>query len=98
VSCRHRSGRSRSWPGWLNFVDLIEQAKRRAEALLNAPLDRWVALSEDESRVVADGSTYDEVVRKAEAAGVSEPVIIKTPHDWTPHIMVSIGGPTLQYH
>jgi hypothetical protein len=78
------------------MVDL-ERAKRRAEALLDAPLDRWVALSEDETRIAADGATYDEVVRKAEAAGVSEPVIVKTPEDWTPHIMASTGVWTVQY-
>jgi hypothetical protein len=54
----------------------------RIEALRVAPPDAWIALSEDESRIVATGSTYEEVVQKSQEAGVEEPVLIKTPHDW----------------
>ena len=54
----------------------------RFEALKSAPLDSWVALSEDESKIVAVGSTYEEAVRKCESAGVSDPILIKTPKNW----------------
>ena len=57
----------------------------RLKALLSAPLDRWVALSEDESRIVATGSSYAEVARNSELAGVSDPIIIKTPAKWAPY-------------
>ena len=60
------------------------QPDPRLEALRKAPLDSWVALSEDESKIIAVGSTYDEVVRNSEAAGVSDPVILKTPRVWMP--------------
>jgi hypothetical protein len=56
----------------------------RVDALRSAPLDSWVALSEDETRVVATGATYEEVVNKSEGAGVSDPVIVKTPKSWLP--------------
>jgi hypothetical protein len=56
----------------------------RFEALKSAPLDSWVALSEDESRIVAVGSSYDEAVRNSEIAGVSDPVMLKTPKVWLP--------------
>jgi hypothetical protein len=56
----------------------------RLEALRSAPADSWVALSEDESTVVAVGSTYDEAVQKSEKAGVSDPVLVKTPKTWLP--------------
>ena len=59
----------------------------RLEALQNASPDTWVALSEDESRVVAYGATYEEAVAKAEALGVSDPVLIKVPQDWTPRVL-----------
>lgn len=59
-------------------------ADARFEALQSAPLDTWIALSEDESKIVAVGSTYSEVVDKSERAGVSDPVIIKTPKMWAP--------------
>ena len=54
----------------------------RLEALRSAPLNSWVALSEDETKVVAVGATYDEVVKNSEMAGTSDPVLIKTPKDW----------------
>ena len=56
----------------------------RFEALKAAPLDSWVALSEDETKIVATGKTYEEVVQVSEQAGVSEPIIIKTPKQWLP--------------
>lgn len=58
--------------------------KVRLDVLRTAPLNKWVALSEDESRIVAVGETYGEVSERSEAAGVSDPVILKTPEDWTP--------------
>jgi hypothetical protein len=60
------------------------QAAARLEALRNAPLDSWVALSEDETRVVAVGKNYGEAVEKSEQAGVTDPVIVKTPPKWAP--------------
>ena len=54
----------------------------RFEALKSAPLDSWVALSEDETKIIAVGSTYEEAVSKSESAGVSDPVLIKTPKSW----------------
>ena len=54
----------------------------RFEALKSAPLDSWIALSEDETAIVAVGSSYDEAVRKSETAGVLDPVLVKTPKAW----------------
>lgn len=56
----------------------------RVELLRNAPLNSWVALSQDESSIVAVGATYDEAVRNSEKAGVDDPVILKTPARWLP--------------
>jgi hypothetical protein len=73
----------------LSSMEGMERADRRAAVLLTAPLDRWIALSEDESRIVAVGSTFEEAVREAERAGVSDPIIVKTPpDDWTPRVLL----------
>jgi hypothetical protein len=56
----------------------------RLEVLRSAPLNSWIALSKDESKIVAVGSSYDEVVMKSESAGESDPVLIKTPASWLP--------------
>lgn len=58
----------------------------RIEALRNAPLNGWVAFSEDEELLVAYGSTYDEVVEQSEKKGISDPVVVKIPSNW--HDMV----------
>ena len=50
----------------------------RAEAVRTAPVNSWVALGEDESRVIATGATYGEVVKKSAEAGVEEPILNKT--------------------
>lgn len=62
--------------------------KERIEALLKAPPDGWVAFSEDESRVVAYGNSYDDVVDAAERGGVTDPILVKVPHDWTQLVLV----------
>ncbi len=55
----------------------------RIKALVGAPSDGWVAFSEDEERVVAYGSTYEEAVSNAEKHGVADLVLVKVPKDWT---------------
>lgn len=56
----------------------------RLEALKSAPLDSWVVLSEDETKIVAVGATYSEAAANSEQAGVADPVIVKTPYRWEP--------------
>jgi len=56
--------------------------KARTEALRTAPPNSWIALSEDESRIIAAGATYEEVVKKSREVGVEEPVLIMTPNNW----------------
>ncbi len=60
------------------------QDTRRLELLRSAPLNSWIALSEDETKIVATGATYSEVVERSEKAGVPDPLIIKTPEQWSP--------------
>lgn len=59
----------------------------RVTLLLNAPPDSWIALAEDETRIVGTGRTFEEAARKAEAEGIAEPLIIKIPKDWTPRVL-----------
>ena len=58
--------------------------KIRLELLRSAPLDKWIALSEDESRIIAVGSTYTEASDLSDALGENDPVILKTPTAWEP--------------
>jgi len=54
----------------------------RLEVLRAAPLDKWIALSSDESRIVATGDSFQEAADKSDASGEPDPVILKTPASW----------------
>jgi len=58
--------------------------KDRIENLRHAPLDAWIALSEDETRIVAQGRTFGEVAAQLESMGDTTSVILKTPPSWLP--------------
>ena len=66
------------------LILMSNQTDLRFEALKSAPMNSWIALSEDESTIVAVGNTYDEAVRNSESASVSDPVLVKTPKVWLP--------------
>jgi hypothetical protein len=55
---------------------------QRLNTLRSAPLNSWIALSEDESRIVATGTSYQEASDRSDAAGEANPIIIKTPDKW----------------
>jgi hypothetical protein len=56
----------------------------RIKALRSAPLNSWVAFDEGETRIVATASTYEQVVKESNAAGVADPIVVKTPPEWSP--------------
>jgi hypothetical protein len=55
----------------------------RLKALKSAPLNSWIALSNDETSVIAVGSSYAEVSKKIDESGVSDSVVLKTPACWS---------------
>jgi hypothetical protein len=56
--------------------------KIRLEILQSVPLNKWIALSGDESRLIAVGDDYSEVSEKADAIGETDAVILRTPSSW----------------
>lgn len=68
-------------------MHLDAAAESRLAILNDAPLDRWIALSADETRIVADAATFAEVAEAADRAGESDPLIIRVPPDWTPRVL-----------
>jgi len=61
----------------------------RLKVLRSAPLDSWIALSHDESRIVAVGRSYAEVSELSDAAGETDPLILKTPTEWEPISLIA---------
>ena len=66
------------------YVSMSPESAVRLSILRRAPLNSWVALSPDESRIVAVGQTYAEVAKLSDAAGEADPIILKTPTQWGP--------------
>lgn len=64
-------------------------ADERVRVLREAKPNSWVAFSEDESKVVAYGDSYSEVLRAAERVGEKEPVVVKTPENWASKVFVT---------
>jgi hypothetical protein len=65
-------------------MNSISNIKARVAALYSAPLDSWIALSDDETRIVAQGATYEEVSKQLDSLGDENAVVIKTPSNWQP--------------
>ena len=65
-------------------VAMTPRQAARVEALRNAPLDSWIALSNDESRIVAVAKTMVEVQEELRRTGELDAVILKTPKEWLP--------------
>ena len=61
--------------------------QERLKVLVDAKPNTWLALSHDESRVVAQGVDYAQTVGTAEEAGESDPVLIKIPYEWNPMVL-----------
>jgi len=55
------------------------EAAIRLYAIQFASLDSWIALSEDESRIIAVGRDYSELSKTADAAVETDALILKTP-------------------
>ncbi len=62
----------------------MEAIDKRLEALRNAPLDSWLMWDGDE--IVATADTYEELRNKTAGIFINNPLISKTPPDWTPRI------------
>lgn len=57
-----------------------------SQILLESPKNCWLALAEDESKVVAIGLTPDEAEAKAKKEGIEDPLLIWSPEDWAPRV------------
>lgn len=52
-----------------------------------APLDTWIALSSDETRIVATGKTFIEADTAARASGEQDYFLTRTPDAWLPRAL-----------
>ena len=57
-----------------------------SQLLLDSPRNCWLALVEDETKIVATGLTPEEAEAKAKAAGIEDPLLVWVPEDWTARV------------
>ena len=57
-------------------------ASQRLELLRSASMNKWVALSADETRIVAIGNTFLEADEAAKKTGEAGYFLTKTPDSW----------------
>lgn len=62
-----------------NVIDLTE-------VLRNASRDCWLALNEEQNRVVGRGETIKEAVAEAKKNGIDDPIITWSPKIWTARV------------
>ena len=62
-------------------------AQERVKILSESPPNTWIALAQDESRVVARGENFTKAVENADSAGESDPVLIRVPDAWRPMVL-----------
>ncbi|HUG80021.1 MAG TPA: hypothetical protein VML01_00045 [Bryobacterales bacterium] len=61
--------------------------QERVKILADATPNTWIALSQDESRVIAEGADFMQAVENASAAGETDPVMIRIPDAWRPMVL-----------
>jgi hypothetical protein len=59
---------------------------KRVELLGGAPLNSWVALSADETHIVAIGNTFVEANETAKNSGERNYVLVRTPDAWVSRV------------
>ena len=58
------------------------KAGNRLELLRSAPMNCWIALSKDESKIVAIGKTFVEAAAMAKQSGEKDYFLTRTPDAW----------------
>ena len=63
-------------------MKMSEKTRIRLQIMRNAPLDSSLALSHDETRMVAASRDFGEAGELSKAAGEDNPILVKTPVIW----------------
>jgi len=61
----------------------MNEQKDLSLLLRSAGKNRWLALNEAETEIVAESKNIDEVIEQAHRAGVNDPILIWSPKEWT---------------
>jgi hypothetical protein len=54
--------------------------------LLDSPKNCWLALNEEENKVVGSGPTLNEAISTARKNGIEDPLLIWSPQEWSSRV------------
>ncbi len=66
----------------VNITSRTEHESNRLELLRSAPMNSWLALSSDETRIVATAGTFVEADAIAKRSGEKNYILTRTPDAW----------------
>jgi hypothetical protein len=62
--------------------------EQRTQELLSslraAGKNRWLALKEEETAIIAESDSIEDVLERARLVGVEDPILIWSPEEWIP--------------
>ncbi len=58
-----------------------------AGILSEAPRNCWLALNEEETKVIGHGQTIEAAASEAQANGVHDPILVWVPNTWLPQVL-----------
>ncbi len=64
----------------------MDGATNLTDLLLNASRECWLALNEQQSKIVGSGVTILEAVEESKKNGVGDPILIWSPKSWTARV------------
>jgi len=68
-------------------IAMSDQSTGLADLLTGAARNCWLALTEDETRIVGKGETLEAAVAEARNNGVDDPIVIWSPREWRHAVM-----------
>lgn len=64
----------------------IRAGTNLSNILTGAARNSWIALNEDQSKVVGRGETLEQAVKEAQKNGVDDPIVVWSPKTWQPAV------------
>lgn len=78
------------WTAWGDEEEITEKTEEvivtqydLTKLLADAPKNCWLALNEEQTKIVGRGETMKEAIKDANDNGVKDPIVMWAPKQWT---------------
>jgi len=62
----------------------IRAGTNLSNILTGAARNSWIALTEDQSKIVGRGESLEQAIKEAQKNGVDDPIVVWAPKTWQP--------------